>query len=206
MPLDRIYTWGDCIWGLWNVLEDEPTLTALVPTEKIPEAITNPLKRLEFLAGRALIKSLLANWELQYTGLTKDEYGKPYLAASDIRLSLSHSYPYVAAILHRKKTVGIDLEQPKDKLLKIAHRVLAASELKDAGTDIVKHCVYWCAKEALIKIYGKKDLILSRDLFISPFFRSSEGHLIGRIIANNSETAIPLHYMVTDHYVVVVST
>jgi 4'-phosphopantetheinyl transferase len=205
MPLEQIYTSDDCIWGLWNVLENEPTLSALLPTEKIPQTITNPLKRLEFMAGRALIKSLLENWDLPYKGLTKDAYGKPYLEGSDIRLSLSHSYPFVAAVVHRWKTVGIDLEQPKDKLLKIAHRVLAPPELADAGTDIVKHCVYWCAKESLIKIYGKKDLILAKDLFISPFLCSREGFLIGRILANNSETAIPLHYMVTDHFVVVVS-
>lgn len=205
MPLDRIYKTPDCIWGFWKVLEDERSLATVVPFEKVSDAIANPFKRLEFLAGRVIIKSLLKNWNVDYNGLTKDEFGKPFLANSDIQISLSHSYPYVAAIIHRHKKVGIDLEQPKDKLLRIAPRVLAERELKDAGNDIVKHCVYWCAKEALIKIYGKKDLILAKNLLITPFLLSAEGYLIGRILANNSETAIPLHYIVYENFVVVVS-
>lgn len=205
MPVDRIYKAPDCIWGFWRVLEDEKSLATVVPFEKVSDAIANPFKRLEFLAGRVLIKSLLKNWNVDYNGLTKDEFGKPFLADSDIQISLSHSYPYVAAIIHRHKKVGIDLEQPKDKLLRIAPRVLAERELKDAGNDIVKNCVYWCAKEALIKIYGKKDLILAKNLLITPFLLSSEGYLIGRILANNSETAIPLHYIVYENFVVVVS-
>ena len=205
MPIEHIDKSHDRIWGFWKILEDETSLTKTVPFEKISDTIANPLKRLEFLSGRVLIQSLLKNWGLEYAGMTKNIFGKPFLLNSDIHLSLSHSYPYVAAILHRKTEVGIDLEQPKEKLLKIAPRVLAAMEMKDAGTDIVKHCIYWCAKESLIKIYGKKDLVFARDLLITPFSRNSEGDLIGRIVVNNSETAIPLHYIVYDNFVVVVS-
>lgn len=205
MPVDRIYNRPDAIWGFWKILEDESTLLKEVPSEKINDSISNPSKRLEFLAGRALIKGLLNKWRLPYAGLTKDSFGKPYLAGSDIQLSLSHSYPYVAAILHRHQNVGIDLEQPKNKLLRIAPRVLSANELADAGTDITKHCIYWCAKEALVKIYGKKDLIFSKNLLITPFSRRTKGYLIGRILADNDETAIPLEYIVSDNFVVVVS-
>jgi 4'-phosphopantetheinyl transferase len=205
MPIEHIHKSHDRIWGFWRILEEEPTLTKILPFEKISDAIINPLKRLEFLSGRVLIQSLLKNWGVEYAGITKNIFGKPFLLDSDIHLSLSHSYPYVAAILHRKNEVGIDLEQPKEKLLKIAPRVLAAAEMKDAGSDVVKHCIYWCAKESLIKIYGKKDLVFARDLLITPFSRNPEGDLIGRIVANNSETAIPLHYIVYDNFVVVVS-
>jgi phosphopantetheinyl transferase len=206
MPVDRIYSSEDMRWGLWRVVEDEQSLAAQVPDEKISPAITNYLKRLEFLAGRALIQSLLRQWDIAYKGVEKDSFGKPYLSGYDIHISLSHSYPYVAAVLNRKKNVGIDLEQPKDKLLRIAPRVLSASELKDAGNNTIKHCIYWCAKETLIKIYGKKDLILSRNLLISPFALEQNGHLVGRILANNTETAIPLEYVVSENFVVVVSS
>jgi 4'-phosphopantetheinyl transferase len=206
MPVDHIYTGPDSVWGLWRITENEKSLLAEVPLEKIPDVISNPSKRLEFLAGRALIQVLLKKWSLPYSGLTKDAFGKPYLAGSDIHLSLSHSSPFVAAILHRRHNVGIDLEQPKDKLLRVAPRILAPEELTDAGTDVVKHCVYWCAKEALIKIYGKKDLVFSENLLITPFLLSSAGYLIGRIVVNNTETAIPLEYIVSNNFVVVVSS
>lgn len=205
MPVDRIFTSEDTRWGLWKIEEDEKSLSAEVPGEPVLPTLTNYLKRLEFLAGRALVKSLLKQWGITYGGLVKDAFGKPSLAGSDIHISLSHSYPYVAAVLHRKKNVGIDLEQPKDKLLRIGPRVLSPGELQDAGNDIVKHCVYWCAKETLIKIYGKKDLIFSQHLLISPFSLQQKGHLVGRILAMNTESTIPLEYIVSDNFVVVVS-
>jgi phosphopantetheinyl transferase len=205
MPVERTHSTENSIWGLWRIDEDESSLTSPVPSDSVSASLTNPLKRLEFLAGRALIRSLLEMWNLEYFGVEKDCFGKPFLTGSKFHVSLSHSYPYVAAILHKTKNVGIDLEQPKDKLLRIAPRVLSEGELQDAGQDVTKHCIYWCAKESLIKIYGKKDLILARNLQISPFQRYSSGRLLGRILANNTETAIPLSYLVSEKFVMVVS-
>ncbi len=205
MPLDRVYPLSDSIWGIWKITEGEADLSAVIPGEKVPESLTNPLKRQEHLAGRALIKALLQRWNIDYKRLEKDSFGKPFLPGTSIHLSLSHSYPHVAAVLHRERNVGIDLEQPKDKLLRIAHRILAPDELEDAGQNVTKHCIYWCAKEALIKIYGKKDLTFASNLRISPFLIGSSGHLVGRIVADNTETTIPLYYVVFDKFVVVIS-
>jgi 4'-phosphopantetheinyl transferase EntD len=206
MPVDRIYTSEDAVWGYWLILEDEESLAAEVPREKPADALTNPLKRLEFLAARTLVKTLLNNWGEVFQGMKKDAFGKPFLVGSEFQISLSHSYPYVAAIIHRHKNVGIDLEQPKPKLLRVGPRILAPGELQDAGDNVTKHCVYWCAKETLIKIYGKKDLIFARNLLVQPFTLGSHGHIIGRILANNTETAIPLEYLVSENFVVVVSS
>lgn len=205
MPVDRVYSFPTSIWGIWKITEDEAILAREVPDEKIPDGLTNMLKRLEFLAGRALIKTLLKEWNVDFQRLEKDSFGKPFLPGASIHISLSHSYPHVAAVLNKEKNVGIDIEQPKDKLLRIAHRILAPDELQDAADNITKHCIYWCAKEALVKIYGKKDLIFSTHLRISPFPLSPSGHLVGRIIADNQETSIPLRYTVFDKFVVVIS-
>jgi 4'-phosphopantetheinyl transferase len=193
-------------WSFMKITEDEQALLQRIRyPENIPTYLTNTNKRLEFIAARVLLSDLLNTWGLNYNGLTKDEFGKPFLIGHDFQISLSHSYPYVAAVIDKKRNVGIDLEQPKPKLLKIASRVLASDELEDAGTDIVKHCVYWCAKESLVKVHGKKDLIFSENLIIDPFSLENEGELIGRIIVNNSETAIPLQYFVHQSFVVVLS-
>lgn len=206
MPLEKLHKNSNSAWALWKIEEDEHSLyNQVASTETVPSSITNPIKRLEFLTGRVLIKKLVELWGLEYSGLTKNEFGKPFLNHYPIHISLSHSYPYVAAIIARDIPVGIDLEQPKEKLLKIASRVLDASELRDAGTDITKHCIYWCAKESLIKIYGKKHLTLAENLKISPFERQKQGELIGRIIVNNNETAIPLQYFVYENFVVVLN-
>ncbi len=205
MPIERIFSSADAVWGWWRIQEDENVLTSHLPHERISPTLTNPQKRLEFLAGRALIKLLLEQWALPYPGVHKDAFGKPFLHASQMRISLSHSFPYVAAILHRHKNVGIDLEQPKAKLLHIAHRIMSPVELADAGDDIVKHCVYWCAKESLVKIHGKKDLIFSKNLLVEPFPLSAEGQIVGRILVDNTQTTVPLTYIVNSNFVVVVS-
>jgi 4'-phosphopantetheinyl transferase len=206
MPLENVHTEPSRIWGLWKITEDETFLTHGVGhTDLVPDSITNPSKRLEYLAGRLLIKTLLSRWGHSYDGLTKDEYGKPYLKNYSFHMSLSHSYPYVAAVIDKNQIVGIDLEQPKDKLLNIAARVLNAGELQDATHDPVKHCIYWCAKEALIKIYGKKDLTLAKNLAVSPFLLQKKGVLTGSIIANGLHTTIPLYYEVYDNFVVVLN-
>ena len=205
MPVDRVHTFADSVWGYWQILENAAELAAEVPQEIPPESLTNPLKRLEYLAGRVLIKTLLARWGLPFDGIKKDAFGKPFLNGQNIHISLSHSYPYVAAILHRTRNAGIDLEQPKQKLLRIAPRILAPDEHLDAAHDITKHCIYWCAIETMIKIYGNKDLIFSKNLLVKPFELAPQGHIIGRILANNIETAIPLEYIVSENFVVVVS-
>jgi phosphopantetheinyl transferase (holo-ACP synthase) len=143
---------------------------------------------------------------LKFSGIRKDEFGKPFPVDSNYQLSLSHSYPYVAALIDSSQSVGIDLEQPKSKLLKIAPRVLSREELADAGNDLVKHCIYWCAKEAMIKVYGKKDLVFAENLIVAPFTLFSEGDIVGRIIVRGIETKVPLHYNVHNDFVVVMNT
>jgi phosphopantetheinyl transferase len=204
MPVQKIV--GDKIrsWVLWLILESETSLREeLGEIEPTPPSFTNPKKRLEFLAGRLLIRQLLSSMTLPFTGIHKDPYGKPYLKNLEHHISLSHSYPYVAAIVDAKKVVGIDLEQPKDKLFRIAPRIHAPEELADAGDNLVKHCVYWCAKEALIKVYGKKDLTLSENLKIAPFELKNEGNISGSIIVKDSTTELLLMYQVFDEFVVV---
>lgn len=203
MPVEKIVRDTNRSWGLWLIQEDENTLQGqLGNLYPVPETFTHLNKRLEWLAGRLLIRELLRSMDLQFNGLVKDEYGKPFLKNLPHHISLSHSYPYVAAIIDSEKTVGIDLEQPKEKLLRIAPRILATGELADAGDNLTKHCVYWCAKEALIKVYGKKDLTFAENLIISPFQLEKEGNITGRIIVMNTETTIPLRYKIFKDFVV----
>jgi len=207
MPLEKLHAGAGRAWALWRIRETaDDLLTQVKGIDTIPPAVTNPAKQLEHLAGRTLVSRLMDALGLTYQGLRKDEFGKPYAEGHNIHLSLSHSYPYVAAVVDRAQTVGIDLEQPKDKLLRVAPRVLSPAELADAGTDVMKHCVIWCAKEAMIKIYGKKDLVLAQNLLVDAFELAQEGHILGRIIVKGVETRVPLQYFVNHEFVVALNT
>ena len=142
---------------------------------------SNDQKKKEWLAGRITLRYLARAKHLNYKGVRKDESGKPFLRGHNVEISLSHSFPYVAAILDMHTDVGIDLEQPKEKLLRVAPRFLSSAELQNAGNDLKKLCILWCAKEALYKTYNKKGLIFRENIFIAPFHRGDTGHLESRI-------------------------
>jgi len=207
MPLEKLeYESKERSWGIWKIEEDEQSLLYQVKDyESIPPSITHPEKRLEFIAGRVLARNLLEAIGQPFEGVTKDVFGKPYFKQNTVQLSLSHSYPYVAALTDRNKPVGIDLEQIKKKLIKIGPRVLNASELQNAGENEIKHCIYWCAKETLIKLYGKKDLIFSEHLSITPFELNRYGSITGRIHTGETETIVPLQYLIYNNFAVVLS-
>jgi 4'-phosphopantetheinyl transferase len=189
-----------------SVSQKPSSLILIREFETIPPTITHEQKRLEFCVGRVLAKTLLEKLSVKFEGIIKDEFGKPFFKNNPYQLSLSHSYPYVGALIDKNKSVGIDVEQIKSKLLKIAPRVLHPTELKDAGDNEIKHCIYWCAKEALVKIYGKKDLVFAENLIIKPFTLQNEGNISGRIIVNSTETTIPLYYEVHNGFTVVLNS
>ncbi len=203
MPLFKIDSIGnESAVGIWHIQETEEAL-AYDAFEQCPEELVSQQKRLEWLAGRVLIRKLVETYHLPYVGILKDEFGKPYLRELSHHISLSHSYPFVAAQIDSNQSVGIDLEQPKKKLLTIASRVLSPEELENAGTDIVKHCVYWCAKETMYKMYGKRGLHFSNQLNIEPFSLSENGSLKGIITANNQKQNINLKYTIEKDFVLV---
>ncbi len=204
MPIEKIVVEKDRAWALWQITEDEKSLSLEVDgIEKVSDTLKNSQKRLEWLAGRVATKEVMKSLHQPFYGLTKDEFGKPFQRMSDFKLSLSHSFPYVAVLMDKNTSVGIDLEQPKEKLLRIASRIHHENELRDLGTDIVKHCIYWCAKESMIKLYGRKDLIFAEHMFVEPFHRKDEGNITGKFIVSKSERIVPMHYIVYTNFIVV---
>jgi 4'-phosphopantetheinyl transferase len=203
MPVAEMHKMGEeSCWALWRIDEDEQALSYHA-MESCPEDLISVQKRLEYLAGRALMKTLVETIGISYSGMKKDEAGKPFLKDSQHQVSLSHSFPYAAAQIHPTHSIGIDIEQPKAKLLRIASRVLSLQEQKDAGHDPVKHCIYWCAKEAMYKIYGKRGLHFNSQLLIEPFGLAAAGNINGRILANSSEVNVRLDYIVDPDFVLV---
>lgn len=203
MPLLKMPTLkNNGAWALWRIDEEESALAVLTP-EQCPEDLVSIPKRLEWLAGRITIKTLVEQMALPYPGMWKDEFGKPHLKGMQHGISLSHSYPYVAAQIHPTESVGIDLEQPKEKLLRIAGRILSPSELENAGSNVTKHCVYWCAKETMYKVYGRRALHFAKHLLLDPFTLAPAGDISGTIYAEPVQRRVSMHYQVEADFVVV---
>jgi phosphopantetheinyl transferase len=170
--------------AVWHITESHDELQAMLPSEILTDAelasIHHPQKQVEFFCSRLTIKYLTDKLGIKYVGIKKDEYGKPYLVDSDWQFSLTHTLEYIAVVMHETKALGIDLEQPSQKLLRIAHKFLSETERHDADSDLDKLCIYWSAKEALYKLYGKRKVIFIDNLLISPF-RKDQQIIKGRL-------------------------
>src|SRR5258706_6975064 len=200
MALKEIHQTGNQSgWAIWHVEESGDQLAnKIIGTP--PEELTHGNKKLEWLAARHLVLSLSNHLGLRYFGIRKDAFGKPFLEKYPHHLSLSHSFPYVAVQIDHDHPVGIDLEQPKNKILKIGSRIFSPVELADAGTDVIKHTVYWCAKEALYKIHGKGNVHFSNQLNVEPFLLQEEGTLKGTIFSEKKMN-VNLDYKIEPDYI-----
>lgn len=203
MPLHKIQRNGPGAgWAVWKIEEEAADLAAALPqSDHCPEEIQFEKKRLEWLGGRFLLKELLTGEGLTYKGIAKDEFGKPFAIGLDYQITLSNAYPFVAAQIHPAQPVGIDLEIPRPKMVHVIPRVLSEDEQKDAGQDPIKLCIYWSAKEALCKIYGKKNLIFSEHLMVEPFTLSASGTLNCRINLPDQQWHIELEYLSGPEYI-----
>ena len=185
MPLQKIERIAENkAWGLWRITESKDDLAQQVNFQQEGKPFndaTHPVKKMEWLTGRILIQQLTGHMGIKYGGIIKDEWGKPHLRGLPYHISLTHSYPFLAAIIDLEAPVGIDIEMPQDKLQRIAHKFLSPAELADANQDLVKLCIYWCAKETLYKIHGKKRLAFKTHLKVRPFEMLEKGLLQGNI-------------------------
>jgi len=185
--------------AIWKVEESiESLLNMLAPAPEDRELLfsfKNKKKQYEWLGGRLTLKHLVSQLNIPYKGIKKDEHGKPMLRVSEAEISLTHSFPYVAAIIDRTEPVGIDLEQPRNKVLRIAHKFLNDEELDFAKNDVKMLNIMWCVKETLYKIYGQKGLSFKEHLQIEPFNINHLNTITGNIIVNDTSESYKLQYI-----------
>jgi len=164
---------SDCQALLLPIVADEPDLKTGLPLTQ-PELdelalIRHLAQRTEWLACRVAIRQLVEQLGGVYTGLYKDDYGKPHLRGLPWSISLSHTTGWAAAVLHQSRPVGIDIEPIREQFQRVVPRTLSASEIAHAAGLPERLAVYWCAKESLYKLYGKRQLTFREHLHIDPF-------------------------------------
>jgi phosphopantetheinyl transferase len=110
--------------AIWKIEEEESFFTASVQVQR---EITHPHKRLQHLAGRYLLRFLFPDFPFEEILIADTR--KPYLPYEQYHFSISHCGDYAAAIVSSTERVGIDIEIPTARVLKIAHKFLHADEL-----------------------------------------------------------------------------
>lgn len=198
-----------CIITLWKIEEDVDFFLKYLLLKKenleVCSKATHPLKQLEWLASRTCVKYTVEQLERNYQGIEKDEYNNPYLSKIQGFVSLSHTSNYAVAVVSLEEEVGIDIEKISNKLSRVAHKFLSEPESLHAGDDLLKMCIYWCAKESLYKWFGKKNLSFKDNIFIEPFEGNST-IIKGKIIVDGIlKTEHTLEVFYVEDYVVVVT-
>jgi 4'-phosphopantetheinyl transferase len=206
MPLIRIEKINDSSWiGMWRVEEEIGWFFREVDLSiEEPDAvgnISNHYKKLEWLSTRTLLQALTLKIGVPYPGIIKDDHGKPFLKNYSHPISITHSFPFVSAIIHKDKEVGIDLEKLKiNKILRIAPKFMNSKEYAFSRNDSHISTLIWCAKESLYKLHGRKFVIFKEDLEIEPFEIAGSGQLIGHIKLPDLNASFTMNYEITDEY------
>ncbi|HBX50936.1 MAG: hypothetical protein A2275_01225 [Bacteroidetes bacterium RIFOXYA12_FULL_35_11] len=191
--------------GFWKMTESVDALEQNIrftTDEKIEfSAFSIDKRKKEFICTLLLAQHLLK----ERIFILHDEHGKPFLKGHAENISISHSSEFLAVMVSTQNIVpGIDVEYISDRVEKIKHKFLSASELEFISTENrSKHLLTcWCVKEAILKIYGKKDLDFKENIKICPF-HSEDTRISAYLSKDNLNTRIQLDACIIDNYMVV---
>lgn len=153
-------------WMIWEITEDLPFFQTYPEnwlTHKSQENSASQ-KKIESSAARFCLWNLCQQISKGPWDLRKDERNRPYFDSSNFHISLSHSFPFVAAVISHEKPVGIDLERYGRNVEKIGPRFLSAEEW-DRWHDSHAHLTMaWTCKEAIYKAMGVPGLAFQPDI------------------------------------------
>lgn len=192
--------------ALWRLEEPESFFLEKMELSAAEEEELRDLKghrRVEMLAARWLLHEMTG--EERRKNCHKDQYGKPFLTDFPQEMSISHSMDWIAAIFS-PKPVGIDIQIITEKIARIASKFMRPEEAAClSGDHFLEHLhVFWGAKEALYKAYGKKELDFRGHIFLHPFdYNLEEGKCSGYIHKEDYHESFDIFYRKIDDYLLV---
>lgn len=179
MPIARSWkVTNQCHISVWHITENHqellPKIIATADEWQEYQEISHPQKQLEWLSGRYAMRVMVENLGYRYEGMLKDIFGKPHLINHVAEISITHTKHYIGIVVHFDKLVGIDMEQVHEKLLRTAPKFLSDLEKPHAQKNLKRICTYWCAKEAIYKMHGTRQLSFKDHIFIEPFLATTK--------------------------------
>lgn len=204
--------------AIWKIEEPISFFLTQVPLQR---EITHPHKKLQHLAGRYLLRFLFPDFPFDEILIADTK--KPYLPYEQYHFSISHCGNYAAAIVSSTQRVGIDIEIPTERVLRITHKFLHEEELKifniqysifniqgtrnkeqdlilptpDFGlptSDFRLPTLLWSCKEAMFKWWGWGEVDFSEMLRIRHFELMDEGKINSKFIRHSMNVSLQLHY------------
>lgn len=165
-------------FAIWRIDETEAELLSLLhdsATEAVAQRCAaqvaifrNEGRRKEWLAVRVLLALCLGcDKEIAYSS-----HGAPELTDHSLHISISHTRGFAALAWHQKHSIGIDIEQRTDKVLRVVSRFVNQKEseaLSHSGYHAPDgELILWTAKEALYKTVNIPQLDCQQQLTVCP--------------------------------------
>jgi phosphopantetheinyl transferase len=209
MPLHKvIYLDNNTKLYLWKITEDLDVLKSQIRLKDSSIARLESMKSESHQKGFLAVRMLLQHNDYNDFDLYYDEFGKPHIkpqgcSIKDIEISISHSNDFSAIAISDKK-VGLDLEQIKEKALKIASRFMDVSHLENLTEEkkIKKATVVWGIKESIFKIKNEKGISFPNHIFEEDFnFDDKKATAILKF--NNKEEKFKIQFDSVEDYIFV---
>lgn len=187
---------------LWKITEDYNELFRNVSLKD------TSLSRLEKMKSESHKKGFLSVRKLlQYSGyndfdLFYDESGKPHLQDGK-HISISHSFDFAALALSNEN-IGIDIEQVKEKVLRIAPRFMETWHLENLTQQdqMKKATVIWGTKEAIFKVKNEVGISFPDHIF-EKAFSLSEKKCQAELRFNAREEHFNIYFEEVENYMIV---
>ena len=209
MPLHKvIYLSNNAKLYLWKITEDFDALFNQIRLKDSSLARLQTMKSENHKKGFLAVRMLLQHNDYNDFDLYYDEFGKPHIkpqgcSVKEVEISISHSNDFSAIVISEQK-VGLDLEQLKEKVLKIAPRFMDVSHLENLSeTEKMETAtVVWGIKECIFKIKNEKGISFPDHIFEDDF-NYDDKKASATLKFNNKEEKFKIQYDSVEDYIFV---
>ncbi|MGV1011462.1 MAG: 4'-phosphopantetheinyl transferase family protein [Flavobacterium sp.] len=154
---------------LWKITEEIEFFKHAVLLKDVSQKRVDAMKSESHQKGFLAVRMLLQHVGYTDFDLYYDAFGKPHLSDGKC-ISISHSHTF-SAIAISDQPIGLDVEQVKEKVLKIASRFMDVSHLENLSDaeKMKKATVIWGIKESIFKIKNETGISFPKHIFEEEF-------------------------------------
>lgn len=191
---------GGALVALWKIEESFEVLLSMLQDRTLVKNILDIKSdkiKLEKIAVRVLIKTLFG----QEMNVVYNVAGRPFLANSNMNISISHTKGFAAVALSKTREVGLDIEFISDKIYRVKERIVSKSEFIDFKQELNHLLLHWCAKESMFKVMDAEGVDYIDHLHVVPFTPSSEGWFVTKESKTVEGSTFDVYYVVESDFV-----
>lgn len=185
---------------LWEITEELEWLKDQFPqlaSDPTFKELKNQKRQKEWLAIKMMLKQIgCDDYKVDYNSNGKPHIKHPYYK----HISISHAHTLAGILVHQKASVGLDIESFNRDFFFVENKYLSPTEIVEAYQGENRHCLFWCAKEAVYKSAGIPGLHFSTQIELS---LNGKNDIMARVFNEKTTKDYQLSYFrFMEHYIV----